>query len=73
MTIGELKNWLSQLPAEFDNCELVFRKIKQGAPSTDTVLVYDQPIISCGIDVETDEAYFCNMESYNAMKNNDVE
>lgn len=64
-----IKKWLDNLPEEFNECEMVFRKIT--TLDDDNWSAFDKSIVSCGIDVGNNEAYFCDEESYNIMKYNE--
>jgi len=67
MKIKHLREWLDTLPQELDEHDLVFRKIKEG--DTENWLAHDKPITACGIDIGSNEAYFCDDVSYEVMKN----
>ncbi len=67
MKIKDLKKWLSILPIELDECNLVFRKIIPN--DSENWLAHDKPIEACGIDIGTNEAYFCDEESYMTTQN----
>ena len=61
MKIKDLKEWLSTLPPELDENDLVFRKIIPC--DSENWLAHDKPITTCGIDVGSNEAYFCDEKS----------
>jgi hypothetical protein len=67
MKIKDLKEWLESLPKEYHEYDLVFRKIEPSEVA-DHLLAYDEPIAACAIDVDNSEAYFCNEESYQLIK-----
>jgi hypothetical protein len=67
MKIKDLRDWLDTLPRELDENDLVFRKIIEG--DSEYWKAHDKPIAACGIDEGNNEAYFCEEESYQAMKN----
>lgn len=65
MKIKDLKKWLGTLPPDMDECEMVFRKI---IPFDDeNWLAKDKSIVACGIDIGSNEAYFCNEKSYEVI------
>jgi hypothetical protein len=67
MNIKNLREWINALPEEYDEHELVFRKI---IPSDEeNWLAHDKPIAACGIDEGSSEAYFCDEVSNEVMKN----
>ena len=67
MKIKHLREWLDTLPQELDEHDLVFRKIK--TRDNEDWLVHDKSITACGIDIGSNEAYFCDETSYQIMKN----
>jgi hypothetical protein len=71
MKIKHLREWLTILPQELDEYNLVFRKII--SENTKNWLVRDKTITTCGIDEGNNEAYFCDESSREVMKNSVVE
>jgi hypothetical protein len=67
MKIKDLREWLDIVPQELDEHDLVFRKIIPG--DAENWLASDKPIIACGIDEGTNEAYFCDEASAEVIKN----
>ena len=67
MNIKDLRDWLKELPTEFDDFDLVFRKI---VPlDKDNWSAYDKTIASCGVDSGNNEVYFCDEDSHNNINN----
>lgn len=60
MNIKDLKAWLTTLPLEVDENELVFRTFI--AEDDDCYIVRDAPITACGIDDGNKEAYFSSID-----------
>lgn len=68
MTVKDLKEWIKILPLEFDDNELVYRKlIIDEKEDSDIWAVKDMIISSCGIDEEHKEAWLCNYDTYKQM------
>jgi hypothetical protein len=70
MKIKDLKEWLESLPKEYHEYDLVFRNFKL-SDVADHLLAHDEPIVACAIDITNNEAYFCNEESYQLIKQED--
>lgn len=66
MKIKDLKYWLSTLPEELDENDLVFRNVMPG--DKENWLVQDTQIAACGIDAGRNEAYFCDEMSSSVLK-----
>lgn len=62
MKIKDLRYWLGTLPNNFDENELVFRTVTEG--EGEYLLAQDVPISACGIDEDSNEAYFSDYESH---------
>lgn len=62
MKIKHLKEWLSQLPPELDEVNIVFRKILPH--NNNGWMVTDKTIAACGFDAGSNEAYLCDETSY---------
>ena len=62
MKIKHLREWLGMLPDNFNDSELVFRTITKG--EGEYLLAQDIPLSACGIDEDTKEAYFCDIDSH---------
>jgi len=60
MKIKQLREWVNTIPQEFDETDLVFRKIMP--KDSENWLAKDKSIAACGIDAGNNKAYFC-MES----------
>ncbi len=63
MRISQLKEWLSELPTEFDDNVVVFRKMYEDPNDSDRVMCIDTPIVGVGIDEENNEMYLCDADS----------
>lgn len=61
MKIKYLKNWIDNLPNEFGDYNLVFRKIEE--IDSENFGALDINIVSCGIDIGNGEAYFVDDKS----------
>ena len=70
MRVKHLREWINSLPQEIDEHDLVFRKIKP-IEGTENLIAEDHPISASGIDDGTNEAFFCNEESYMLMMGDD--
>jgi hypothetical protein len=70
MKIKHLREWLSTLPTELDENDLVFRDIKM-SEAADHILARDVPIAACGIDSENNEAYFIDSDSAEVLNSPD--
>ena len=65
MKLKDLREWLEMIPAEYDDCQLVFREIIEMDVETPEFLVaVDDPITAATIDTESRAACFYNSESY---------
>lgn len=71
MNIGDLREWLTTLPEEFDDMQLVFRKLGHLTNDSDPNdgedgnyhYALDAPIVAVSIDTENDECCFFDKES----------
>ena len=68
MKLKQLRQWLEQVPATYDETDIVFRTVTVGE-ETGNFYGYDQPIVACSIDEDNMEAFFVNEESANILKN----
>ena len=70
MKIKHLRKWLSILPTDYDEFDLVYRTIVEvDQTNEDSFVVKDELISSCGIDDDNSESYFTNEESHIKIKN----
>lgn len=68
MTVGDLKTWLSKLPNDLNNVEIIFREFDSKHPEeNDHDLYYtnDHKIISGYIDTDQKEMYFIDEKMRN--------
>ena len=63
MTLAQLKDWISSLPAKFNDHHIVYRKIDNA--DEENWYCLDAAIVSAGIDEENGEIFFLNSESTN--------
>jgi len=67
MTVKELRVWLAGLPEEFDASEMIWRTIEPNPEDSATWVVTDNAIVGSGVDIKTNELYFCDMETANII------
>jgi hypothetical protein len=75
MNIKDLREWLSELPTDFDDCEIVYRKLfpMKTLNTPDTMMAKDTPIVGATIDINTTrEACFYNKKSMKIVDNNET-
>lgn len=63
MKIKDLRQWLENLPTDYDENEIVYRTIKENKLDDENWYGLDIPIAACGIDDGNSEMYFCDNES----------
>ena len=63
MKIKHLREWLDNLPKDYNETERVFRTIKENKEDTENWYALDIPIAACGIDDGNNEMYFCDENS----------
>jgi len=63
MKIKHLREWLDNLPIDYNETEIVFRTIKENKEDTENWYALDIPIAACGIDDGNNEMYFCDENS----------
>ena len=63
MKIKHLREWLDNLPKDFNETEIVFRTIKENKDDSENWYALDIPIAACGIDAGNNEMYFCDEKS----------
>ena len=68
MKIKRLKEWLETLSVEFDEYEIVFRKVV--SKNDDNMIAKDNAIHACGIDADNNEAYLCDITTHNIIEEN---
>lgn len=68
MKVKDLREWINELPQEFDENDIVFKRIiKQFNDGTLGCL--DIPLSSVGIDEEDNEMYLCDEDSSEIIDN----
>jgi len=63
MTIKDVREWLKEVPVEFDDCVMVTREIQEIEDDDENLMAGDDPIVGCSIDIGTREACFYNQKS----------
>lgn len=64
----ELKEWVNNLPEDFDNYQLVFRNIYLPENDNDIWFAKDTPIISLDVDENTQEICLFDNKSANLIE-----
>ncbi len=68
MKLKHLKEWLENIPPEeLEENNLVFRRIL--SDTGNGYMVSDTPVVSCGVDTETNEICFYDQKSHEIIKN----
>jgi len=70
MKLDQLKEWVNSLPEEVLNCEVVYRNFVVIENDSENLFAKDINIAACGIDEETQEAYFCDQDSAVLLEGN---
>lgn len=68
MKIKHLREWLQNLPTDYDETDIVFRKIEENKEQLDYWIAIDIPISGCGIDDGNNEMYFCDENSIKILQ-----
>lgn len=63
MKVKDLREWINALPAEFDENDVVYRKLIGELTDGDTWGCLDVPISGVGIDSDDNEMYLCDEET----------
>ena len=69
MKIKHLREWLDNLPEDYNDSEIVFRTKKENKYDSVNWYALDIPITACGIDDGNNEAYFSDETSHEVIKN----
>ena len=72
MKTKELREWLNNLPAKFDDFEVVYREIKKNEQE-EGFLLRDTLLVTAGVDEDHKELGFCNQESSELINQNQDE
>lgn len=70
MKLDQLKEWINSLPDEVLNCDVVYRNFAMIENDSENLFAKDINIAACGIDEETQEAYFCDHDSASLLEGN---
>ena len=68
MTVEEMRLWLAQIPEEYNSSQLVWRVITPNPDDSKTWVITDESIAGSGIDVSTNDMYFCDFETANIIE-----
>ena len=67
MTVKEIKEYLTGLPTELDNYEIVFSEVGIMSSRDKTWYRKDQPLNGMFCDSANEEIIFCTKETFNEM------
>ncbi len=68
MKVKDLREWINELPQEFDENDVIFRRIIKQL-NDGTLECLDIPLSGVGIDEEDNEMYLCDEYSSEVIDN----